>query len=131
MTCENFLEKTFIYSTLFYYIMNTKVLLTATMLSVILFGIIGALSVVFADHINTTEIDRSLCDGHALYWKIDCFLIIIQQNDQIIEKLNWNNCAMQYKNTYGYNDPDNISVWSDKAIADNYKELVKFCGEMP
>lgn len=62
-----------------------------------------------------------------------CYLpLIYDQNEQIIEKLDWNNCAISYKDTWQYEYyRSGPSIWDTEITATNFKELVEFCGEMP
>ena len=55
---------------------------------------------------------------------------IIEQNDRIEEKLDWNNCALSHKRTYGYTH-DEIWMSSSTDGENNYKQLIEKCGAMP
>ncbi len=69
--------------------------------------------------------DRDLCQPHnQLYWDIDCYSIIIHQNDQIIEKLDWSNCVLLNKKTVDYKTPEWFFIQS-------HEDLIRICGEMP
>lgn len=65
--------------------------------------------------------------------KAHCFIPLIFNNQlEIIDKLDWNNCVISHKATWGYlydSQPKAFEVYNGK---DNtYTELVKSCGEMP
>ena len=52
-----------------------------------------------------------------LYMKSDCFDLIVKQNYDIIDKLDWNNCVLLYKEAEQYHPPN--------------EDLIESCGEMP
>ena len=55
---------------------------------------------------------------------------IHDQNKEIIEKLDWNNCAISYKTARNYAyEYGSFGMASERAH--NYKELVEYCGELP
>jgi len=60
-----------------------------------------------------------------------CYVInIYEQNNTIIEKLDWNNCALSHKKAFGYSFEEKwITSSSDRSH--NYKQLVEDCGEIP
>jgi hypothetical protein len=51
---------------------------------------------------------------------------ILTSNALLMEKIDWNNCAILWKNTLGYGD----FGWSDE-LATDQKELKERCGEIP
>lgn len=76
------------------------------------------------DMVLGDSLDRDLCKGQFAQ-DVDCFNIIIDQNESIIEKLDWNNCILKHKDSHGYSPPE--QGW----VSINYDDLVKLCGEMP
>jgi len=62
-----------------------------------------------------------------------CLLQIIQQNERIEKKIDWNNCATSHIETHNYwyeNGGMNLDKAKDMN-ANSYKELVRLCGELP
>lgn len=58
-----------------------------------------------------------------------CAGMIIDEGNclnQINKKIDWNNCAVAHKDARGYGYGD----WGENT-AHSYKDLVKYCGEMP
>lgn len=58
----------------------------------------------------------------------ECHNEILKNQRLIIEKLDWNNCAISHKDARGFG---HINVWTNEDTARNYEDLVKLCGERP
>lgn len=60
---------------------------------------------------------------------VRCFNIIIDQNRQIIEKLDWQNCILKHKEARQYDPPNDYAPngW----VTQSYYQLEQHCGEMP
>jgi len=67
------------------------------------------------------------CHDNTVHITLLCYIIMIhEQNQQIIEKLDWNNCVLLAKETQGYNAPF-VTGWSEQLPSD----LMDECGDMP
>lgn len=104
------------------------------LLLIVLLIILISTGYAFAD---TDEVQCN--DNWATLIKLLCWVEEIhEQNNEIIDKLDWNNCAMKYKMTKGYygatgvlNEYGNGMIHTKVQNANNYEELVELCGEMP
>ena len=56
---------------------------------------------------------------------------IFNQNQQIIEKLDWNNCAISFKSSSHFYGDKNVDIIGWEEVAHNNQELEEFCGERP
>lgn len=57
-----------------------------------------------------------------------CINVVIEQNNIIIQKIDWSNCVLKHKKSFYY-EPPNSDIQFMKS--QNYDDLVEHCGEMP
>jgi len=105
--------------------MNKKIILFSLLAGTSLFF---GVDIVFADKIDKCN----EMDGYwSPHWTIICYVQEIRdQNKLIIEKLDWNNCVISHKSTWGYMFETSWVKTSSSGIT-SYEKLTTVCGEMP
>ena len=89
-------------------------------------GLMFGISVAFS---HTPDDNVCLEDRFWEHQQTHCLYAIYEQNNQIIEKIDWQNCVHKYKQTHGYSGVTD-DIWK-KEYAYNWETLVMYCGDMP
>lgn len=92
----------------------------------------GALLLALLSGVVFADSDCEITFGWGMHDTILCGVVsllenqqvIIENQEQIIDKIDWNNCAISYKETRSYQYKD----WSH---VNRYSEIVEKCGERP
>lgn len=99
--------------------MNVKIIFTSLIIGL---GLIGV-STAFAANLLEE------CDGNWIPQITLCYVVkIYHQNEQIIEKLDWNNCAIQNKSSFEYSFSKEFLKFDR---ANSHEDLIERCGELP
>ena len=98
------------------------------MLIIVLAGTGVSIAIVYG-HTGECNPDMQIWEKH---FQLLCWVVEIhEQNELIIDKLDWNNCAISHKDTHGYTYKHGSFMSPIDDNANNYEQLIYLCGEMP